>query len=183
MDYICTKCSYVGERKKVIGGSNLVSIMMWTVLPTLWEVFSSGSQMVEDPLVMLQKMQDVGSGGMVRDIILTSIPGIGYSIWRRVKKKYVCPQCNEKVMAPVLNRASKKIIGELADDLSPENLKKIPFRWQKDIEEYKAKQALGSKRIVDDFTAPNEEKNSSFIQGENSLPKEDSNKNDKENQW
>lgn len=99
MDYICTKCDYKGRRKKVNGGSNLVSIFLWAVLPaiyTLWQFNSAGPVLAQDPLVIMQSLQNVG-GSMVTNIIL-SVPGPIYSIWRRVKKVYVCPSCGSKIM-------------------------------------------------------------------------------------
>ena len=136
MDYICTSCNYSGQRKKVLGGSNLVSIMLWTIVPTiygLWELQSAAPSLMSDTLGALQSMQSISFTPM--DIAL-SVPGPIYSIWRRVKKKYVCPKCGEKIMVTVKRGLVSRDAGGTDDDLSPENLKKIPFRYAKDIEEY-----------------------------------------------
>ena len=97
MDYICTRCNYVGQRKKVKPGSTAVEVFLWAVL---------------------------------------LVPGPFYSIWRILRKVYACPQCGEKVMVAVVSGMGKKITQDIEDELSPDNLKKIPFRWEKDVEEY-----------------------------------------------
>ena len=126
------------------GGSNLVSIMLWTVLPTIyfiWEFHAVGSQMMADPAVALQAMQQNSGLFDSVDIALT-FPGPAYSIWRRIRKKNACPGCGEKIMVPAAGDLAKKFASmgaNLDADISPEELKKIPFRWEKDVKEYKEK--------------------------------------------
>jgi len=150
VDYICTNCNYTGQRKKILGGSNLVSIMLWTVVPTIygvWELQAAAPALMSDALGALQTMQEISFGPMG---VALSFPGPVYSIWRRVKKKYVCPKCGEKVMVAATRGLSKSNVGVGGDDdLSSENLKKIPFRYAKDIEEYnKRMQEENPKAVV-----------------------------------
>jgi hypothetical protein len=98
MDYTCTSCNYTGERKTLLAGSNLVSFTLWTVLPTIymaWELQSFWPALMQDAIGALQAIEGVGINYV--DIAL-SVPGPLYSIWRRVKKIYVCPQCAKKTM-------------------------------------------------------------------------------------
>lgn len=108
VDYACTSCTYKGPRRKVMSGSKLHSFMWWFIVPTIWELFSDGvPNFSGDPMEMLEHMQASSSGGgVVQELIVSCIPGAIYSIWRRVKKAYVCPVCNSKVMVPVLRDGS-----------------------------------------------------------------------------
>lgn len=99
--------------------------MLWTILPTiyiLWE-FNSAGPIFQDPLAALQSMQ---SSGIVdtMDIALT-FPGPIYSIWRRVKKSYACPQCNEKIMISTSIGIDKKNTLLDKEELSVENKKEV----------------------------------------------------------
>jgi hypothetical protein len=187
VEYICSKCNYKGLRKKVIGGSNLVSIMLWVVVPisyTLWQLKSLGSAVMNDPVSLIKKPGGFSFGYM--DIVLTALGPI-YSIWRRIKKTYACPLCGEKKMIPVL-RGMDKILAEAElDVLSPESLKKIPFRWAKDIEEYKEKHAESGEDKAPVIHNPNttdmSEAATQEKQGKNELISRDNMQNNGKSEW
>lgn len=183
MDYICTKCNYKGQRKKVNGGSTLVSIMLWVVIPILymlWEFRAVGSAMMSDPLRAVQSLQNSGIGKM--DIAVTAMGPI-YSIWRRVKKVYACPQCGEKVMLPAASGVSKNVAESLTldDDISPDALKNIPFRWAKDVEEYKKNHPEFAAELS---TGSNKDENIAPVDSQiKTTPKQDNKNNTGTNQW
>jgi len=135
VDYICTNCNYKGPRKKILGGSNFISVMLWTIVPTIygvWELQAAMPVLTADALSALQSMKDISFGPV--DVAL-SVPGPVYSIWRRVKKTNICPKCSEKIM--VAARKGFEAYGSgNEEDLSPENLKKFPLPYAKDIEGY-----------------------------------------------
>jgi len=84
----------------------------------------------------------VKPGSKVIEVILWTVflvPGPFYSLWRILRKHYACPQCGERVMVASSSKAGKKITASMDEELSAENLKNIPFRWQKDVDEYNAK--------------------------------------------
>lgn len=134
MDYICTRCNYTGQRKKTNAGSNLISAMLWIVLPSIYMLWglNTAESIMESPVSAIQNIQNYSTGTI--SIILTLL-GPAYSIWRRVKKTYACPKCNEKIMVAVGTLKKNTMLVE--DDLSIESIKKVPFIWAKDVQEYK----------------------------------------------
>lgn len=77
--------------------------------------------------------------------IVFLIPGPFYSIWRRIiGRKWGCPQCGNQAMVPLDSLAGKAKLNEIEQDIAPDELKKIPNMWQKDIDEYNKKQGTAS---------------------------------------
>ena len=88
-------------------------------------------------------------------------------------------------MVPVFSGAGKKLAAEVENELSTEKLKKIPFRWQKDVDEYKAKHPEYNETISNEAAITNLVKDP--VPNSDTSPvaedKKTKDKNSKEGQW
>jgi len=105
-------------------------------------------------------------------------------------KHYACPQCGQRVMVAAISRKGRKIAEAIEDDISPENLKKIPFRWAKDVEEYNMKHGIvgkanqEQKEIIKEEILPATKKNDVVRKPELMFPQENEGKTDRnKDQW
>jgi hypothetical protein len=148
LDYSCTKCNYKGPQKKVMGGSKLGSLMWWFIVPSIWEIFSGGMPNISaDPLVMMQEMQSSG-GGIMQELILSCIPGAGYSIWRRVKKIGACPVCDSKVMVPAEHSGIAGDVGAFSKPHEIEIERKLAEMERKLLEKKPEEKIIPKKEIA-----------------------------------
>lgn len=84
-----------------------------------------------------------GSRGMEIFLwVVFLIPGPFYSLWRILAAKKGCVQCSETTMVSAHSLLGKVKMQEINKDISPEELAKIPDRWQKDREEYNKKHGI-----------------------------------------
>jgi hypothetical protein len=95
-------------------------------------------------------MPGKGSTELILWVVLL-FPGPFYTLWRRVLgKKWSCPQCEKRGMVSVKSKVGRAKDEEIDSDISPEELAKIPDRWEKDREEYYKKNGIihKAKKVV-----------------------------------